>query len=135
MKVGSYADVVFEVSEKKSLFFNNLKRSRNGRWGSHEIIGKKPVPEFMGPGQDEITMDVLLRAELGVNPKKELEKLEKIVTEGTAYYFLLGGKKISQNKWYLESFEESHEVVNNKGESLTVNVTLNLKEYTYPKRE
>lgn len=133
LKVGSYADVVFEVSEKKALFFSNFKRTKKARWEVHDVIDRKPIPEFMGVGQDELTIDVTLRAELGINPKKELKKLEKIIEKGTAYYFILGGKPISKNKWYLESYEESHDVIDNRGNSLHVTVILQLKEYANPK--
>lgn len=135
MKIASFADIAFEVSEKKALVFRNFERKRSGRWEDHDVIGEKPVPEFLGPGQDELTLEVVLRAELGINPAKELKKLEKIVEKGTAYFFMMGEKPISKNKFYLESYTETHEIIDNRGNSLGVVVTLNLREYANPNKK
>ena len=67
MAIGNWGTViVFEVSSRKILNFQNLKRSVSGRWKKHSIIGKKPRSEFTGPESSSVSMDVVLAAEHGV---------------------------------------------------------------------
>ncbi len=63
--IGTWGSKVkFSVSDKKQFTFQNMKRSSSGRWASHNIVGGRPKTEFLGPGMDEITMDVILSANI-----------------------------------------------------------------------
>lgn len=128
-KIGSFGEIVFEVSEKKTQTFSNLKRSGSARWTEHEVNQKKPISEFNGAGLEEISFDILLKAELGVNPSKQLEKLRKMRDTGQVAYFIIGGKPISQNYWSIQQISESYDVIDNKGNILSAEVNISLKEY------
>lgn len=128
-KIGSFGDVIFEVSPKKTKTFSEFERSGSARWNDHEIIGKKPKSEFEGPDLEEVSFTLLLKAELGINPKKELEKLRKMRDSGKVASFIIGGKPISQNYWSIRQLSESHKVVDNKGNLLSASVDVELKEY------
>lgn len=128
-KIGSYGGVVFEVSTKKTKTFTDFERSGSARWNEHEIIGKKPKSEFVGPDLEEISFTILFKAELGINPVKELDKLRKMRDSGKVASFVLGGKPISQNYWSIQSLNESYKVVDHKGNLLEAEVEVNLKEY------
>ncbi|KYD02630.1 hypothetical protein B4102_0224 [Heyndrickxia sporothermodurans] len=134
-KIGSFGDIVFETSTKKKLTFNEFERSGSARWNDHEIIGQKPKSEFSGPGLDEINITILLRAELGINPKKQLDKMRSMKDKGTAKSFVLGGKAISSNYWVIQQLVESYKTVDNRGNILTSEVTLSLKEYVINKKK
>lgn len=133
-KIGSYGDIVFEVTPKKVQTFNDFQRSSSSRWNEHEIIQKKPKSEFNGPSLEEISLTIKLSAFLGVNPSKQLEKLRKMNYSGKVASFILGGKTISQNYWSIQRMDESNHVFDNKGNILSVDVTLNLKEYALNKK-
>ena len=68
--------ITFEVSSKKVLTFNGMQRNVSGRWAQHDIIGSKPVSEFLGPGQQKVTLPIFITVMHGVKPRKTLEKLE-----------------------------------------------------------
>jgi phage protein U len=133
-KIGSFGDIVFEVSDKKTQTFKDLERSGAARWNDHEIIGHKAKSEFSGPGLEEISFSILLKAELGINPSKQLEKLRKMRDTGKAAPFIQGGKPISQNYWTIQQISESHKTIDNKGSTLTAEVSLDLKEYVVKKK-
>lgn len=133
-KIGSYGDIVFEVSPKKVQTFNDFQRSSSSRWNEHEIIQKKPKSEFNGPGLEEISLTIKLSAFLGVNPSNQLEKLRKMNYTGKVASFILGGRPISQNYWSIQRMDESNHVFDNKGNILSVDVSLNLKEYALKKK-
>lgn len=128
-KIGSFGDIVFEVSNKRTQTFKEFERSGTARWNDHEIIRKKPKSEFSGPGLEEISMTILLKAELGINPNKQLEKLRKMRDTGKVAPFIMGGKPISQNYWSIQQLNESYKTVDSKGNILVAEVTMSLKEY------
>ena len=49
MQVGSMGDIPFVVSYGKIRTFSDYGRSVSGRWTKHDLIGRKPVLEFLGP--------------------------------------------------------------------------------------
>lgn len=128
-QIGSYGEVIFEVSNSKVMTFNNFQRNGDARWSTHDIILKKPIPEFIGPGQETLSLKIILNRSLGVNPETELNKLRKYRDEGDVYPFILGTKPITDGKWYIESVSESYKQIVGKGEAISVEADLVLKEY------
>ncbi|CDX01306.1 Phage P2 GpU [Desulfitobacterium hafniense] len=133
-KIGSFGDVVFEVSEKKTLTFTNFERKGSARWSDHEVLNYKPISEFMGPSLEEINFTILLKAELGTNPLKELERLRDMRDTGKVASLVIGEKPISQNQWSIQQLNESYKKIDSKGNVLSVEVNLTLKEY-YTKKK
>ena len=75
MAIGNWGSVIrFEVSTRKMLTFQNMKRTVSGRWESHSILNKKPKGEFKGPDASGVTLDILLSAGHGVNPRTHVGK-------------------------------------------------------------
>ena len=129
MAIGSLGDVVFEVSSDKVRTFNDLQVQLKANYMEHAIHGKKGLLEFTGFAASTMTITIDLLASLGVVPKDELTGLEEILTNHEAVPFILNGEPQGDNLWVLESLSESYPVINNKGELISVRVTLNLKEY------
>lgn len=127
--IGSFLDLVFEVSEKKTQTFNDFTRTNEPRYQKHEIIGRKPKPEFIGPGADTISFDIIFKAELGVNPEKQLEMLRRYARTGSKGLFIRGNEPISVNYWVIEKLVETHKRIDNLGNVLEIHVTINLGEY------
>ncbi len=121
--------MVFETSVNRIRTFDGFSRAGSARWGIHEIIGQKPLLEFIGPGQEEISFSVRLDISLGVNPSEELEKLRKIRDTGTVNLLVVGGKAITTNYWLIESLKEEHKVFDGRGFLMSAIVEINLKEY------
>lgn len=127
--IGSYGDVVFEVSDKKVLTFDGFQRTNEPRWKEHSVIGQKPILEFEGPGVDPITFTILLRAELGVNPEEQMAKLRKFARWGQKALFIRGNKPISTNYWVIKKVSETHKNIDNQGNVMTIEAQLDLLEY------
>jgi phage protein U len=128
-KIGSFGEIVFEVSPEKTQTFNDFERSGSARWNDHEIIGLKPKSEFSGPGLEEISYVILLKVELGIDPIKQIEKLRKMRDTGKVAPLIIGGKPVSQNYWSIQQLRESHKTVDSKGNILIAEVSVSLKEY------
>ncbi|MCM3567843.1 phage tail protein [Neobacillus mesonae] len=131
-KIGSFGGVTFEVSSNKVLTFNDFSRNGSARWSVHDINQKKPMPEFLGPGQDSLSIKVKLSSYLGVNPLIELNKLRSFRDNGKYGSFIIGNSSISSGYWYIEDITETYNHVDGKGRIISIEATLNIKEYPKP---
>lgn len=58
MLVGFMADIPFIVSSRFIRTFDDYGRGSAGRWAQHDIIGDKPVLEFIGPDIEKISFSM-----------------------------------------------------------------------------
>ncbi|MCD8364783.1 MAG: phage tail protein [Clostridiales bacterium] len=128
--MAQWGSIKFSVSSSKVFSFNNMKRSYSGRWASHNIIGKRPKMEFQGPDLDEITIEVILDAEMGVTPRSVMNDFRSAAKSGKVGYFYVGGSKVAVNKFYIEKGTENWNEIWNKGELVRATAQLTFKEYT-----
>ena len=132
MKVGylgignTSKDVVFEVSSNVIKTFNNMKINKSVAYTTHKIHGHKAVPEMTGLEADTITFEILLSAYLGVNPKRELDKLETFMKNGTIVYLVLGDKIVGT--WVIKSMPYNIEYVYKEGDITQAKATISLIE-------
>lgn len=153
--IGSLGEVVFQVSNKNTFggkglgIFgkllnkltgntgimyktpSNYTRKAEARWQTHDIIGQKPVSEFVGPGLESISFDLKLDVELGVAPEDELDKLRKMRDTGEKVFLILGGYPVfgNNNRVYITDLEENVLRTNGKGKILAIDVSISLQEY------
>lgn len=159
--IGSLGTVIFEVSNKtqfsgmglgilgnylnkktgnNGITFktpNNFKRSSEARWAVHEIIGQKPVSEFIGPGLEKFSFEMILDANLGVDPTEELEKLRTMRDTGEKVFLILGDSPVLDNnsRVYITNLDEDVARVDSNGNIIAINVSISLKEYALRREE
>lgn len=121
--------IVFEVSSKKVLTFGKMTKTVKGRWTSHAVIGNKPVSEFLGPDQGNISFPIFLTVNHGVRPRTTIEKIEKAIESGTPLSFVIGGKKVGSNQWVITDMSETWDEIIQDGRLVSAHLTLNLAEY------
>ena len=127
--MAKWGDIIFKVNSDRVFTFKNMKRSYSGRWASHNIIGKRPKMEFQGPGMDEITIEVILDAEMGVKPRATMRMFRAAAKKGKVAYFYVGGKKVAVNKFYIASGTENWDEIWNKGELVRATASITFGEY------
>ena len=127
--IGSYGDIVFEVSSEKVKTFRDLQVQRSAKYSEHAIHGRKALLEFTGLSPASISINIRLDAALGLNPKEELSMLYEVLNKHIVMPFILDGEPQGDNLWVLESIDERHEIIDNHGKSIAVEVSLKLKEY------
>lgn len=119
-------DVAFVVSSSVIETFDNMKVNKAVSYTTHKIHGKKAAPEMTGQDADTVTFEILLSAYLGVNPKKELEKLEAFMKDGTICNLVLGNKTVGT--WVIKSIPYSVDYVYKEGDITQAKVTISLIE-------
>ena len=128
--VGSLGSrIVFTVSGKQALTFSNMTRETAGRWASHEAMGVKPRAEFLGPGCQQVSMDITLSVSLGIRPRRVLEAIEAMVEGGDAEYLIIGSRPVGRNPFRVTGSSETWDTVYSGGELARAKVTLSLEEY------
>lgn len=130
MQVGSMGDIPFVVSYGKIRTFSDYGRSGSGRWAKHDLIGRKPVMEFLGPDVEKVSMKIQLRTDHGINPESELGRLRKMRDTGAVFPFILGGAPVSDNYWLLEDIGENVSYWRAGGKILSVSVDITLTEFS-----
>ena len=129
-QIGSFGKtIVFEVSGDKVFTPNGIQRKVAGRWKQHNILGKTPKSELLGPDADETSCTITLSAEHGVKPRETIERIEKAVKNGETEYLVIGGKKVGSNKTYISSMSEEWDTIWNKGELVKAKINLTFAEY------
>jgi len=122
-------DIIFEISDTQVYNFTGFKRETSARYASHEIIGDKPVTEYIGPGLSTISFTISLNAFLGVKPRDEMEVWQDKAESGTAEYLVIGGTLVGLNKWVVKSVSETWDTILNGGEVYKGKVDITLEEY------
>jgi len=127
--IGYFGDIVFETSDKRILNFADFKRDTENRTAAHEIIGKKPVTEYIGPGLQKVTFTVTLNGNHGVNSRAEMERWLRKVENGEAETLVIGGKPLGTDKWIVRSVSEAWDTIFNGGELFSGKINVTMEEY------
>lgn len=127
--IGTLGDLVFEASTSTIRTFDDYKRNTKARIATHELIGRKPILEFLGPDVEEITFNMKFYVFFGVNPTEEVQKLRKSCSNGEVMNFILNNQPVGENKWLIESVGEAVTAWDNMGNIIRSSVDVTLKEY------
>lgn len=128
MAVGYFGDVVFFTSDKKILSFRDFKLSASSSWGEHKRNGRKSEWEFLGPNAEKVSFVIVLDANFGVNPRREIEKLIGYVESGAINPLVIGGKKVG-GRWRATAVSSTWGHIMNDGKLVKASASLTLEEY------
>lgn len=129
MIVGFLNDIPFLASSAIVRTFSGFSRNGEGRWENHEIIGEKPIMEFLGPGTESISFSMLLRADQGINPMKEIEKLQELRDKGTVFPLIIGNEPVGEHFWVLKSLSYDVNYWSRFGKAVSIEASVTLSEY------
>ena len=126
--IGSFGDVIFQVSRKTAKTLKDLQRSEGARYSEHDIHLKKPKLEYIGPGLSKVSFKMEFFASRGMNPIVETDKLIRMQRDGTYHLFILGNKRFGMKYFVLETVSLDFEQID-KGVVLKATANVTLKEY------
>lgn len=127
--IGALGDIVFTVSSDKVRTFDGMSRSGSARLTTHELINRKPLMEFLGPGGETISMQISFSVYDGLNPEDEAKSLRELRDNGKAVALILGGQPLGDGLWLVESLNETHKHIDNNGAAHQIDVSVTLREY------
>lgn len=127
--IGQFGDIVFETSDKKILTFKDFSRQASAKIEKHELIGQKAKSEFLGTELETISFVVNLNASLGVTPYIEIEKFRHKLNSGIAEYLIIGGNRLGQDLWLIQSLSDAWNTIFNDGFLYSASLNITLEEY------
>lgn len=122
-------EIAFTVSGNKILTFSELKRDGEARWKKHETVGAKPRLQFLGPGDENISLTIVLDARHGVKPRKTIDSIIAYRDAGKADHLVINGKNITANKLVITQSSDTWNEVWNKGELVRATMEITFQEY------
>lgn len=129
MEIGKFGDIVFSVSGKKLETFSNLKRSMKAKYSTHSLHNTGGRIEFTGRDPEELSLNITLAANLGVDIFKEIDKLRINTARGYAYPLYIGKRKMGDYKWVITGFNLDYKYFDKRGKPVVVDASVSFKEY------
>lgn len=130
MQVGSFGEVIFEVSQEKVLTVDNFSRQSKARYAEHKVIGRPAILEFLGRELETIKFTALFSKSLGITDLlQEVHKLREMLWNGEANFFVINSHLYTENKMVIESLGEEVKHFSGSGEHILSEIDVVLKEY------
>ena len=127
--IGSYGDVVFEVSSESVKTFQDLQFQHKVRYAQHDIHGGVGLLELTGRDPSTGSLNMRLDSALNVDPMAELATLYVMMRDGVVSDLIFDGQPQGEGQWIIESFNEDWKVVNNSGKLIVAEASVQFKEY------
>lgn len=125
--IGTLGELPFVCSRKKVLTFKELSRQHAARWAKHDIIGKKPLLEYVGPDLSSASLSIRLDVSLGVLPAVAMLRLKKMLDNKQYKTLIIGGEYLG--RYVIKSVSEDRLHHTGKGVCIVAEVTVELEEW------
>ena len=107
-----------------TIAFQEMRRSTSWRHPSNPRVGARPARQFVGLGDETITLTGLQAPEF-MGDRKALDRLRAMADKGSAYA-LVNGAGENFGAWVIENLEETGTLFVREGVPRRVEFTINL---------
>lgn len=115
------------VFEMQTTPYNTYDRFTEQRWETQARAGAAPAAQWLGPGDDSITLEGVLAPEL-TGGAKHLDTLRKMANGGKAW-ILVDGNGAERGRWYIESVSEKGSFLTANGQARKIEFSVRLGRY------
>lgn len=126
--IGSIGELPFICSSEKVQTFSQLSRQNSARWASHEVIGQKPVMEFVGDSLSKVSFSMRFDMSLGVSPEKCLSRLKKMLENHLYKTLIIGNEYLG--RYIIESVDEERKYHDGNGICIVAEAKISLVEWS-----
>lgn len=119
-----YGLFIFSV---QSAPFNQLEHSVNYRWAANSRVGQHPAYQFLGKGEDSITLNGTLMPEFSGGPLS-LSLLDMLAESGEAYLLMAGNGTI-YGYYIIDKISQTSSHFFADGTPQKIEFTVSLKRY------
>ena len=124
--IGLLGSLSFSATESLVLTFRDLQIERSERWTTHEVIGRKPILEHIGPQLKTVSFTIPLNSFFCRSTLGALKLLEEMAESKEPQRLIVGPDYFG--KFVIESISETRSHHTNLGIPVAASVTINLKE-------
>lgn len=128
MAIGTFGPLVFEVSSNK-VFAPKITRSAGSNWAMHDLVSGKAKSQYLGAALKSGSLDITLRAELGVRPRAMLETIAALAEGRNVYALVIGGRPLADNPFKIMDVSETWGEMYSGGELAAASVSIKFEEY------
>lgn len=125
--IGTLGQLPFICSYDFMLTFKDLQRTQTARWARHEVIGQKPVLEFVGQDLMTATLTIRFDASLGIPPMLGLDLLKRMIENRQYKTLIIGGEYLG--RFVIEGITEERMRHTGIGVCTVAEATINLVEW------
>ena len=125
--LGSLGELPFVCSMDKVRTFSGLERELSVRWAKHDLLGQKPVLEYVGGELNTVSLKIRFDVSLGIAPKDGLDRLKRMMENKLYKTLIIGGENLG--RYVIESISEERRFHAGDGVCLVAEATLNLTEW------
>lgn len=129
MAIAVFKNKTFQVSSEKIYTFDNFVWGGDIKSESQEKLNSKPSTYIKGVDLKNMSFEIPLKLNLGVDPRVEIEEWESIRDSLQPAIFILGTKPLGINKWLLKSVNTINTVFDNKGNLVGATLQLEFEEF------
>jgi phage protein U len=126
--LGALGSLAFVCSDKLVVTHKDMSREIAARWAKHEVIGKKPKLEFVGPDLYTVSLKVRFDLNLGMPPAAGFLKLRKMLENKLFKTLIVGGEYMG--RYVIDSISEERKYHNGAGICIIGEATINLTEWS-----
>lgn len=109
-----------------TLAYQDLRRASDWRHASNSRVGARPARQFLGPGDDTLTLSGLLAPEF-MGQRKALDQLRGMADEGKAYSLVDGANPATiYGAWVILSVQETGTLFTDNGAARRVEFELQI---------
>ena len=113
-----------------TIVYQSLNHKTEWRHASNSRVGVMPAYQFLGRGENTITLEGSIVPEFG--NQKGLVKLSEMADAGKAYPLICGNGRV-WGQYVIESIDETHTTFFKNGLARQVDFTIELKQITTPR--
>lgn len=125
--IGSLGTLPFVCSRKQVLTFTDLSRENSVRWAKHDVVGSKPVLEYIGEDLSTVSMSIRFDTTLGVPPLVGLDRLNRMMKNGKYKTLIIGGEYLG--RFVITKVSEVRKFHTGAGVCQVAIATIELEEY------
>lgn len=127
MIIGTFGQLPFVCADGFVLTFSDLSRENKVRYAKHDIIGKKPLLEYVGEDLSTVSFKMRFDTSLGVPPILGLYRLKKMMENKMYKTLIIGGEYLG--RYVLESVSEERKFHTGLGVCQIAEATVSLTEW------
>lgn len=124
--IGVLGSLPFVCAYGKVLTFTDLSREQSVRWARHDVIGKKPVLEWVGDDLARVSLKIRFDTNLSVPPMLGLKMLNSMLEDKKAKTLVIGGEYFG--RFVIDSVGEDRKYFTGAGVCIVAEATVSLIE-------